>query len=276
MKQKALPMQSKPLCKTLMQNSYTTIQLSVVNRVARIVLAQPPLNVLTMTMMKEMTDALGQIGHMQDVCVIVFSAASGSQAFSTGVSIEAYRPEFAFQMLEAFHDIFHELNRLSKPVVALVSGAALGGGCELAAFADIVIASPSARFGQPEIRLGVFPPLACVILPRIIGEKKAKEMILTGEVIGSDAARFYGLVNHIVADAELESKAEEIFARLRQHSSLSLSLTRRVMNATEKVNLDEALKQAASIYLNELMSCHDPVEGIEAFLAKRPPQWKNK
>ena len=269
-------MQSKPLCKTLMQNSYTTIQLSVVNRVARIVLAQPPLNVLTMAMMKEISDALGQIGHMQEVCVIVFSAAPDSQAFSTGVSIEAYRPEFAFQMLEAFHDIFHELNRLSKPVVALVSGAALGGGCELAAFADIVIASQSARFGQPEIRLGVFPPLACVILPRIIGEKKAKEMILTGEVIGSDAARFYGLVNHIVADAELESKAEEIFARLRQYSSLSLSMTRRVINATEKVNLDEALKQAASIYLNELMSCHDPVEGIEAFLAKRPPQWKNK
>jgi enoyl-CoA hydratase/carnithine racemase len=127
-----------------MQNSYSTIQISVASRVVRIVLAQPPLNILTMAMMKEISDALGQIGHLQDVCAIAISAAPGSQAFSAGVSIETYRPEFAFQMLEAFHDIFHELNRLSKPVVAIVSGPALGGGCELAAFADIVIASQSA------------------------------------------------------------------------------------------------------------------------------------
>jgi cyclohexa-1,5-dienecarbonyl-CoA hydratase len=259
-----------------MQSPYTTIQLAVANRVARIVLAQPPQNVLTMAMMKEITDALSQIGKLQDVCAIAFSAAPGSQAFSTGVSIEAYRPESAFQMLDTFHHIFHELNRLSKPVVAIVAGAALGGGCELAAFADIVIASPAARFGQPEIRLGIFPPLACVMLPRIIGEKKAREMLLTGEVIGTDAARFYGLVNHVVPESELEAKVEEVFAKLRSSSSLALTTTRRVMNTTGSMNFEEALKQAVSVYLNDLMSCQDPVEGIEAFLAKRSPNWKHK
>lgn len=259
-----------------MQSSHTTIQLSVVDRVARILLAQPPLNVLTIAMMKEITDALGQIGNMNEVCAIAFSAAPGSQAFSAGVSIEEHQPESAFQMLESFHAIFHELNRVSKPVVAIVAGAALGGGCELVAFADIVIASQSARFGQPEIRLGVFPPAACVMLPRIVGEKKAREMILTGELIGAEAARFYGLVNQVVADAELESKAEEIFARLRALSAFSLSMTRRVMNATANLNFDEALKHAERIYLNDLMSCQDPDEGIKAFLAKRPPQWKHK
>ncbi len=259
-----------------MQSPYTTIQLSIAKRVARIVFAQPPLNILTIAMMKEITEALGQIGNLPDVCAIAFSAAPGSQAFSAGVAIEAYRPEYAFQMLEAFHDIFYELNRVSKPVVAIVSGAAFGGGCELVAFADMVIASQSARFGQPEIRLGVFPPVACVVLPRIIGEKKTREMILTGEIIGAEAARFYGLVNHVVAESELESKAEEIFERLRTYSSLSLSTTRRVMNTTGNLNFEEALKQAASFYLNDLMSCQDPVEGIEAFLAKRSPQWKHK
>jgi cyclohexa-1,5-dienecarbonyl-CoA hydratase len=259
-----------------MQNSYTTIQFSVTNRIAHIVLAQPPLNVLTIAMMKELAEALEQIGNMKEVCAVAFSAVPESQAFSTGVTIEAYRPEFAFQMVEAFHNIFYELNRISKPVVAMVSGAAVGGGCELVAFADIVIASQSAKFGQPEIRLGVFPPVACVVLPRVIGEKKAREMILTGEIIGAEAARFYGLVNYVVADTELAAKAEEVFTRLRGMSSLALSTTRRVMNASGNFNFDEALKQAASVYLNDLMACQDPVEGIAAFLAKRPPQWKHK
>ena len=165
---------------------YRDIQFTVTDRVARITFARPPLNVFTIAMMKEINDAINRISATPDVCAIVFAAQPGARTFSAGVSIEEHRPETVYQMLEAFHSIFRALTIVSKPVIALVGGAALGGGCELVAFADIVIAAQSARFGQPEIKLGVFPPAAAVMLPRVIGEKKAREMILTGELLTAE------------------------------------------------------------------------------------------
>ena len=170
-------------------------------------------------------------------------------------------------MLEGFHGIFRALNTVSKPVVALVAGAALGGGCELVAFADIVIATRSARFGQPEIKLGVFPPIAAVILPRVIGEKKAREMILTGELMTAEAAHAAGLVNHLVADNEIEEKAEEILGQLRQLSASSLEIARRAMTQAWGLTFDDALKRSEDTYLNKLMILKDPQEGVEAFIA---------
>ena len=179
-------------------------------------------------------------------------------------------------MLEAFHSIFRALDAVSKPVVALVTGAALGGGCELVAFADIVIAARNARFGQPEIKIGTFPPVAAVILPKVIGEKRAREIILTGELLTADAARAFGLVNHVVGEQELEAKAEELLTSLRQLSAPALEMARRAMVQTAGMGFDEALKRAENIYLNQLMSYKDPQEGVEAFIEKRQPRWKHK
>ena len=259
-----------------MSNPYKDIQFAVTDRVARITFARPPLNVLTIAMMKEVGDAINRAGSSADVCAIAFAALPNTRTFSAGVSIEEHRPETVFQMLEAFHAIFRTLNSVSKPVIALVSGAALGGGCELVAFADIVIATQSARFGQPEIKLGVFPPLAAVVLPRVIGEKKAREMILTGELLTAEAALALGLVNYVVADTELETKAEEIFGALRQMSAPALEMSRRALTAASGLAFDEALKRTEDIYLNRLMTLKDAQEGIEAFIAKRPPRWKHK
>jgi cyclohexa-1,5-dienecarbonyl-CoA hydratase len=259
-----------------MARIYKDIQLVVANRVARIIFSRPPLNVFTIAMMKEIADAVEEIGKMNEVCAIVFSAAQDSKAFSAGVSIEEHRSETAYQMLESFHEVFHALNRTSKPVLALVIGGALGGGCELVAFADIVIASQTARFGQPEIKLGVFPPAACVMLPRVIGEKRARELILTGELFSAEAARALGLVNYVVPEDELENKAEQILNHLRQLSTPALETTRRAINETSGLPFDTAIKHAEDIYLNDLMSYRDPAEGIEAFIAKRPANWKHK
>ncbi|MFP5264355.1 MAG: enoyl-CoA hydratase/isomerase family protein [Blastocatellia bacterium] len=259
-----------------MPNPYKDIQFTLANRVARITFARPPLNVLTISMMKEIADAINRAGSAHDACAIVFAAPPNSRTFSAGVSIEEHRPETVFQMLEAFHGIFRGLDSVSKPVLALVGGAALGGGCELVAFADIVIATQSARFGQPEIKLGVFPPLAAVILPRVIGEKKAREMILTGELLGAEAALSLGLVNHVVADNELETKADEVLEALRQMSAPALEMSRRALAASSGLSFDEALKRTEDIYLNQLMSLKDAQEGIEAFIAKRAPRWKHK
>ena len=213
---------------------------------------------------------------MPEVCAIAFSSAPGIRAFSAGVSIEEHRPETVFQMLDSFHSIFRALDAVSKPVVAVVSGAALGGGCELVAFADIVVASQSARFGQPEIKLAVFPPVAAVVLPRVIGEKKAREMILTGELLTAEQALPVGLINYVVGDQALESKAEEVFNVLRQMSVPALEMTRRAMSQAAGLSFEDALKRTEDIYLNQLMSFKDPQEGVEAFIAKRQPRWKHK
>jgi cyclohexa-1,5-dienecarbonyl-CoA hydratase len=259
-----------------MASQYKDIQFAVTDRVARITFAHPPLNVLTIAMMKEINDAANRAGSATDVCAIVFAALPSTRTFSAGVSIEEHRPETVFQMLEAFHGIFRTLNTVSKPVIALVGGTALGGGCELVAFADIVIATQSARFGQPEIKLGVFPPLGAVLLPRVIGEKKAREMIMTGELLTAEAALALGLVNHVVLETELEAKAEEILGVLRQLSAPSLEMGRRALTAASGLSFDEALKRSEDIYLNQLMTLKDAQEGIEAFIAKRPPKWKHK
>ena len=259
-----------------MATHYKDIQLAVTDRVARITLAHPPLNVITIAMAKEIAEAVNRVGVMTEVCAIVFAAQPGIRTFSAGVSIEEHRPETVYQMLEAFHDIFRTLNLASRPVLALIGGAALGGGCELAAFADIVIATQSARFGQPEIKLGVFPPLAAVVLPRVVGDKKAREMILTGELLTAEQAQALGLVNYVVGDSELEAKGEEILNALRQLSAPVLAMTRRAVIAGAWQGFDEALKHTEDIYLNQLMQLKDSVEGIEAFIAKRPPRWKHK
>jgi len=259
-----------------MAKHYKDIQFSITDRIARISFAHPPLNILTISMMKEIVDAIGQAGMALDTCAIVLTGSSSSRAFCAGVSIEEHRPETVFQMLESFHAIFRALNTASKPVIALVGGAALGGGCELVAFADIVVATQSARFGQPEIKLGVFPPVAAFILPRVIGEKRAKEMILTGELLTAEAAHAIGLINHVVPDGALESKGEEMLNAFRQLSVPGLEMTRRAMMRTAGLGFDEALKRAEDIYLNELMSFKDPQEGVEAFIAKRAPRWKHK
>ncbi|MEK6322733.1 MAG: enoyl-CoA hydratase/isomerase family protein [Acidobacteriota bacterium] len=255
---------------------YKDIQVAVTGRVARITFARPPLNILTIAMMKEIVDAINRVAETPDTCAIVFAASQASGAFCAGVSIEEHKPESVFQMLDGFHSIFRALNGVSKPVIALVGGAALGGGCELVAFADIVIASGAARFGQPEIKLGVFPPVAAFVLPRVIGDKKAREMILTGELLTADAAQSLGLVNHLVAENALEARCEELLGAFRQMSVPGLEMARRAMVQTWGLGFDEALKRSEDLYLNELMSFRDPQEGVEAFIAKRPPRWKHK
>src|SRR5262252_7379084 len=227
------------------------IHFQVTDRVARLTLSRPPLNILTISMMKEISAAIQRVGDMRDVCAIVLAASPATRAFSAGTSVEEHRPETAFQMLEAFHSIFRAFNTVSKPVIALVAGAALGGGCELVAFADIVIATQSARFGQPEIKLGVFPPVSACLLPRVVGEKKATELILTGELMSAEEACNLGLVNHVVPELELEAKASEILSTLRQMSVPALELARRtIVDATGRP-FEDALKHAEDLYLNK-------------------------
>ncbi len=258
-------------------SDFASLKFEIQDRVARITLARPPLNVLNIAMMREMADALDRCAGQRDVVAIVFDAVEGSRAFSAGVAVEEHVPETVFQMLDSFHNIFRLLGQISKPTIAVVDGPALGGGCELVAGCDIVIAGERAKFGQPEIKLGVFPPVAAILLSRIVGEKKAREMILLGEMIDANEALHLGLVNYVVPSSELEPKTASVLIKLRELSSSSVALTREALDlASVGGTLEMSLERLENFYLNDLMKTEDAHEGIRAFMDKRKPVWRNR
>ena len=258
-----------------MSSDYQHIRFQIDDRVARITFARPPLNVFNIDMMREITAALGESAR-REIVAIVFSADKDCRAFSAGVAIEEHAQETIYQMLDSFHAIFRQLEQIAKPVIALVDGAALGGGCELVAACDIVIASDRSRFGVPEVKLGVFPPVATILLPLVIGEKRARELILTGEIIDAVEAGRLGLCNHVVPGTHLEPKLLEVTAKLKELSGTSLEFARRAMDLGRGGTLDEALTEQENIYLHELMKTADANEGIKAFIDKRKPVWRHR
>jgi len=251
------------------------VRLKIEDRVARITLARPPLNVLNIAMMREIGEALTESAQ-REVVAIVFDADKNCRAFSAGVAIEEHVEETIYQMLDAFHAIFRQFEQIAKPTIALVDGAALGGGCELVAACDIVIASDRSRFGQPEIKLGVFPPVAAILLPRVIGEKRARELILTGEIIDATEASRLGLCNHVAPPAHLETKLLEVLSKLKELSGTSLQFARLALDLGRSRTLDAALTEQENIYLHELMKTADANEGIKAFMEKRKPVWRHR
>jgi cyclohexa-1,5-dienecarbonyl-CoA hydratase len=257
-------------------DKYQHIKFKLDDRVGRITFARPPVNIFNIAMMREINDALNECAHQRELVAVIFDAAADCRAFSAGVAIEEHVEDTIFQMLDSFHGIFRNLEQVARPTIAVVDGAALGGGCELVAACDIVIASERARFGQPEIKLGVFPPVATVLLPQVIGDKRARELILTGELIEAAEAARLGLVNYLLPANELEQKASELLSRFRQLSAAALELTKDALDLGRKRSLDEALKKVEDLYLNELMKTHDATEGIKAFIEKRKPEWRNR
>lgn len=244
--------------------------------VARLTLNDPPLNVLNIAMMGEIVTALEGLKDDQAVKVLVFEAAEGSKAFSAGVDVSEHTAEMVGEMIDVFHRIFRLLDKLEIPTVAVVGGAALGGGCELALFCDMVIASEKASFGQPEIQVGVYPPIAVVKLPEIVGPKKAMEMVLVGDRIRADEALRLGLVNHIVPPEELPSAAEAFVGKLASLSGALLRLTKRAVRIGSTQPFAEGLAAVEDLYLGPMMATEDAHEGLAAFMEKREPVWKDK
>lgn len=254
----------------------TKVTLTIENRVARIAFNNPYLNVFTLEMMGEILQAIHLAAKEEALCAILFEAAPETRAFSAGIAIEDHRGEVAYQVLDAFHGILRQLDFYSKPTIAVVADAALGAGCELAAFCDIVVAGERARFGLPEIKVGVFPTMASVYFPRIIGPKRAKEMILTGSLLTARDAEAYGLVTYVVPDDQVQARAADVCERLRKLSASVLEVSRRAVAEGAALPLAEGLQHVEDIYLNQLMNLKDPGEGLSAFLEKRVPNWRHK
>ena len=237
---------------------------------------RPPFNVLDIPTMEELNDALRAVKARELEVRALVVTAEGDKAFSAGVEVADHTPDKVGRMIEIFHQIFHNLDALTIPTVAAVKGAALGGGCELAIFCDMVVAADNLKIGQPEIKVGVFPPLAAVVLPYVVPEKKAFEMIAGGEVIRAQEAQALGLVNKVVPIAAFD---EEFGKFLRVFTTLSgpvLRSTKKAMRAARGQAFPNALARVERIYLDELMVIEDAQEGLGAFLEKRAPVWKNR
>jgi cyclohexa-1,5-dienecarbonyl-CoA hydratase len=260
----------------IMAATFNFIGFIIDDRVARIKLARPPVNILSIAMMQEINAALDECSRHRDLAAIVFEAAPDCRAFSAGVSVEEHAHETIFQMLDSFHAIFRNLEQIGRPSVAVVNGPALGGGCELITYCDFVIAGEQARFGQPEIKLGVFPPVAAFLLPRVIGDRRARELILTGEIIEAREALALGLVNRVVPTAELEQEVLRLLSQLRGLSAAALEHAKRAIDLGHGRSLDAALKEVEDMYLQELMKTRDATEGVNAFSEKRKAVWQHR
>ncbi len=257
-----------------MSSESTSIACDVRGGVARLTLNRPPLNILNIAMMEEINSALDALKSKDDARLLVIDHEG--RAFSAGVDIKDHTADKVEAMIEILHRMFQSLGALDLPTLAVVKGAALGAGCELATFCDMVVASDQAMFGLPEIKVGVFPPIAAAVLPRLIGRNRALEMILTGEVFGAEEARQMGLVNRVFPAEGFRDKANEFIAKLTSLSAPVLKLAKRAVDRGLYVSVDEAMSKANEIYLGELMSTEDAHEGLTAFLEKRKPQWMNK
>ena len=253
--------------------SYKLIKVNNENGLISITLNSPPLNVLTIPMMEELADAFrwaqGQSGNL-----IVLGAEG--KAFSAGVDVADHTPDKVAKMIEVFDSIFHAMDANDKPIVAAVKGAALGGGYELVLFCDMVIASDKAKFGQPEISVGVFPPVACYMLPKLTSLPHAMELVLGGQIFNAAKAQQLGLVNNVVPVDSFDEGLEQFLQKFLSMSPLVLALTKKAVKAGLNKGFAEGLKAIDDIYLNELMPTADALEGLNAFMQKRKPVWQGK
>jgi cyclohexa-1,5-dienecarbonyl-CoA hydratase len=252
-------------------SDYEFFGVNVSEGVATITLRRPPLNVLHNPMMTEFNALLEPISAGRDVAAIVIRGEG--KAFSAGVDVADHTAEKVGDMIHNFHGIFRKLASTDALTIAAVQGAALGGGCELACFCDVVLASDRAKFGQPEVQVGVFPPVAACVLPSQVGIKKAIELNALGATIKAEEALRIGLVNAVYPAEEFEARVDAYIDAIRQLSRPVVRMAKRATVLSNRAQVLADLDRTEEIYLNELMQLQDAHEGITAFLEKRAPQW---
>ena len=269
---KAVPF--KTMADALTTRRYKTLMTTEQPPIARVILSHPPLNILDFQMMEELTAFLDEVEGRADISAIVF--AGSDRAFSAGVDVKIHTPDKIQQMLEKFHGVIRKLATTRKVTIAAVRGHCLGGGAELAAICDMVFTTDEATWGFPEISLAAFPPVAAVILPAIVGQKHAADLVLTGRQITGEEAMRIGLANEAVPEDELAELVEETAERLSKLSPSALAVCKKAVYAWDAIHFDKGLVRAEQLYTNELMALADAKEGIRAFMEKREPKWSAK
>ena len=255
-------------------DEFQFVKFRMETEVVHLTLNRPEHNLLNERMLAEVAAGINAVGEQSGVKLIVLDSAA--KAFCGGIEVGEYTQRRVFQLLDAFHVAFSAMLDTSKPLLVVVNGAAFGGGAELAALGDLVIATPKARFAQPEIKLGIFPPLAAAILPYILGPKLALEQVLTGETMTAERAHELGLVNWVVSENELQKKVDEIVAKVTAQSGPVLTMAKKAIIGSMGLPLREGVRNSMKVFLNELADLEDSQEGLRALVEKRAPKWKNR
>jgi cyclohexa-1,5-dienecarbonyl-CoA hydratase len=242
------------------------------NQILTITLNAPKGNVLDREMMIELSKAISEQGRGASVKALVFQGEGDH--FSFGASVPEHQKQFAPQMLATFHDLFRTLIAANKPCFALVRGQCLGGGFELAMFCHWIFASEDARFGQPEINLAVFPPVASLILPHLVGQAAADDLVLSGRLITAPEAKQLGLVYSVSTDPQITLN-EFLSKHILPKSAAALQFAARALRYEMHQAFLKNIEALEKMYVQELMETEDANEGIKAFMEKRRPVWKN-
>src|SRR5579863_1087418 len=250
------------------------VKVRVDGEVARLTLDRPDHNLLNERMLSELAAGINTLGEQREIKLIVLQSAG--KTFCGGIELGEYTQRRVFQLLDAFHGAFSAMLDTAKPLLVVINGPAFGGGMELAALGDLVVATPKARFAQPEIKLGVFPPLAAAVLPYLLGPKQALELVLTGETISAERARELGLVNWLVPEEELQKKVDDVIAKVTAQSAPVLTMAKKAIMGSLGLPLRDGVRNSMKVFLNELAELEDSQEGLRALVEKRAPKWKNR
>ncbi|HSD29328.1 MAG TPA: enoyl-CoA hydratase-related protein [Vicinamibacteria bacterium] len=242
--------------------------------ITRITLSRPPANVLSVEMMQELATAIEQLEYQKDVKLVTLFGSG--KYFSAGFELGDHLGDRAYVMLESFRRIFEALAKVDKPTLAVVAGPALGAGCILAAACDMVLAAQSAKLGHPEIRGGVFNTVAAALLPRLVGRKRAFEILISGASLSAADGERLGLVTRVVPDERLDAEVAAVVQRFQESSAPVMQLTRRAIAGGLDLPYEEAVRHAEDVYLNQLLGTHDVEEGLRAVAEKRKPVWKDR
>ncbi len=254
--------------------TYEYLKVKKSDGIARITFDRPKHNVLNIDMMAEFTTELDMLQTDTTLkCIVILGEGP---SWCAGVEVADHKPEMAPDMIAAFNGIFKSIENIDVPVIAGVQGACLGGGMEVAIACDIVVAAKSATFGQPEIKLGFFPPYAAVRLPQLVGPTRAIEVCTTGKRYSAEEAQQMGFVAYVAADDKLTETVDQLISEIRTSSPLIIRLNKRAVKKHLGLSFTDALEGVSDLFLNELMKTEDTLEGIRSFEEKRRPEWRNK
>jgi cyclohexa-1,5-dienecarbonyl-CoA hydratase len=249
-------------------------KVDITEGVARIRMARPKHNVLDIEMMKELNGQLEML--LADPALKCVALFGDGPSWCAGVEVADHKPEMVGEMIATFNRIFELTEQFEVPLIAAVQGACLGGGMELAIACDMVIASEKAVFGQPEIKLGFFPPYAAIRLPQLVGPAKAIEVCTTGKRYSAADAVRMGFVTQAVDPEGFEEAVEKLINEIKSSSPLIIRLNKRAVRQHLGLNFGKALAGVSDLFLGTLMKTEDTLEGISSFEEKRRPVWKNQ
>ncbi len=238
-------------------------------------LTNPPQNLITKQMIQQISTVVEKMRGDESLKLVIFSSGV-SEVFSRGFDFQELAPENVGGIVAAFGHLLSLLNALEVITVVEVDGVCFGGGMELAAYCDMIIASERSKFGHPEVEYGMFPPVAAALYSHLIGRNRCIELLVTGREIDAREAHKIGLIARFWKDAEFSLQVEDFYRTILQNSAVTLKLTKKAIEKSLYERVSTAISATENIYLNELLPSHDAREGIRARLELRKPIWINK